>query len=128
MVIFLSAEFFQHIEERGRRLPELRETDVVAQYVVRGAPGGDVHYYFRIVKGRLQEARLGDADDAGFTASMSHDDAVLIQQGKLTAPAALTSGRIQVTGDLGQLMAMMPLMQSSDYQALQMEMREITRY
>jgi hypothetical protein len=37
-------------------------------------------------------------------------------------------GRIKVTGNMGKLMALLPLTQSPEYKAIQEEIRKVTEY
>src|SRR5882757_2440412 len=126
MVQYLSAEFLSEVEQRGRRLPERPHSNVTVQYVVSGAPDrGEVRYFFRILKGRIEEARLGDAADPAFTVTTSYENSVRLQQGRLHPSAAFMTGRMRATGNRAKLMAMMPMVQSREYQAMLVELRDI---
>jgi hypothetical protein len=129
MVQYLSAEFLSELEKRGRQLPERPHSNVVVQYVVSGAPDrGEVRYFFRIQKGRIEEARLGDVDDPAFTITTSYENSVRLQQGKLHPSAAFMTGKMRASGNRAKLMAMMPMVQSREYQAMLGELREISEY
>jgi putative sterol carrier protein len=98
------------------------------QYVVTGAPEGDVKYYWVLEDGKLLDSQLGDAEDADFALTMSYDDARKIQQGELDPNAAFMQGRMKVTGNMAKLMSLLPLTNSPEYRALQEQIREITEY
>jgi putative sterol carrier protein len=49
-------------------------------------------------------------------------------RGKLSPPVALATGKVRASGNLGKLMKMLPVLQSSEYQAVFKQMREITDY
>lgn len=129
MVQYLSAEFLSELEQRGRQLPARPHSNVVVQYVVSGAPErGEVRYYFRIQQGRIEQARLGDADDPAFTVTTSYENSVRLQQGKLHPSAAFMTGKMRASGNRAKLMAMMPMVQSREYQAMLAELRDISEY
>jgi putative sterol carrier protein len=98
------------------------------QYVVTGAPEGDVKYYWVLEDGKLLDSQLGDAEDSDFALTMSYDDARKIQQGELDPNAAFMQGRMKVTGNMAKLMSLLPLTNSPEYRALQEQIREITEY
>ncbi|GAA2112787.1 SCP2 sterol-binding domain-containing protein [Streptomyces synnematoformans] len=128
-VQFLTPEFFTEVEKRGQLLPEREKINITVQYVIRDTPVGDeVRYYFRIVRGRIEEARLGDADTPTFTISAAYKNSVRVQQGKLHPSAGFMTGRLRASGNIGKLMSMLPLMQSGEFQGLMAELRTITEY
>ena len=98
------------------------------QYVVSGGPDGDIKYWWRLEDGTLLESALGVAEAADFTMALSYADSVKIQQGELDANAAFMQGRMKVTGNMGKLMQLLPLTNSTEYQALQETVRGITEF
>ena len=128
MAKYLSQEWLDLYKELAQEFPERPGASAVMQYVITGAPDGDVRYVQKIENGKMTESQLGADDDAEFTLSMIYDDARKIQQGELDANAAFMQGKLKVTGNLGKLMALMPLTQSAEYKAIQNKLTEQTEF
>ena len=125
---YLTQEWMDEGAKLAESQPERPGASARMQYVVTGGPDGDVKYYWILQDGKLQEAKIGELDDADFTLSMSYEDSVKIQQGELDANAAFMQGRMKVTGNMGKLMQLMPLTNSPEYKALQEEIKGITEF
>ena len=98
------------------------------QYVVTGAPDGDIKYYWVLENGKLLESNLGELPDAEVTLTQTYDDAQKIQTGELDANAAFMQGRVKVTGNMAKLMALLPLTNTPEYKEWQEQIRAITEY
>lgn len=118
MPAFLSQAWLDLQRELGRDLPERPGASARMQVVVTGAPEGDVAYVLSIEDGRVVEASLGTDSDADVTLTQTYVDAVAVARGELDANAAFMQGRVKVVGNMGSLMAVMPLTQSPEYQAV----------
>ena len=118
--------------DQGRKLaetqPERPGASARMQYVVTGGPDGDIKYYWVLENGKLLESQLGEISDADFTLTQSYDDAVKVQKGELDANAAFMQGRMKVTGNMGKLMALMPLTQSAEYKAIGEKTKDQTEF
>lgn len=127
---YLSQEWLDTQRELAQEFPERAGATARLQYQVVGAPEGDVHYYWVVENGKLQESTLGDDADAEITLSMSYDDAVKMQKGELDANAAFMQGRIKVVpgSNMGKLMSLLPLTQSAEYKAIQSKVDGVTEY
>ena len=127
---YLSQEWLDAGRELAQEFPERPGATARLQYQVVGTPSGDVHYYWVVENGNLQESTLGDDPDAEITLSMSYDDAVKMQKGELDANAAFMQGRIKVVpgSNMGKLMSLLPLTQSAEYKAIQSKINDITEY
>lgn len=124
---YLSAEFFAEFEKRGRELAEQPGLTLVVQYVITEVPDrANIHYYFVINDGRIDNAVLGDSGEPDFTITATFADNVRVLRGELAASEAFMSGRLRPSGDMAKLTSMMPLVQSPGYQQLVAEMREIS--
>jgi predicted lipid carrier protein YhbT len=117
VAVFLSPEWVELQPRLAGDLPERPGASARLQIVVSGAPEGEVAYVQQIEDGRLTATSLGRDDTADVTLAQTHADAVAIARGDLDANAAFMQGRVKVTGNMGSLMALMPLTQSSEYQA-----------
>lgn len=128
MAAFLSSEWIELQRQLAADLPERPGASARLQVVVTGTPDGEVTYVQQIEDGRLTEASLGRDDAADVTLTQTHADAVAIARGDLDANAAFMQGRVKVTGNMGSLMALMPLTQSPEYQAFLAALAEQTEF
>lgn len=128
MAKYLSQEWLDVQKELGQKFPERPGATARMQYVVTGAPEGDVKYYTVIENGKMLENSLGEDAQAEFTLSSTYDDSVKVLKGELDANAAFMQGKMKVTGNMGKLMSLMPLTQSPEYKTIQSEVAEQTEY
>src|SRR6266508_6677523 len=128
MAKYLSQEWLDLYLELAQEFPERPGASAVMQYVITGTPDGDVRSVQKIEGGKMTGSQLGDDADADFTLSMGYDDSKQILKGELDANAAFMQGKLKVTGNLGKLMALMPLTQSPEYKAIQATLAEQTEF
>ena len=128
MAKFLSQEWLDEGKKLSQEFPERPGATARMQFVVSGAPEGDVKYYQVLDNGKILESTLGEDANADFTMTSSYDDSVKIQKGELDPNAAFMQGRMKVTGNMGKLMSLMPLTQSPEYKSIQQKINEITEY
>ena len=128
MAKYLSQEWLDESRELAKDQPDRPGASAKMQYAVSGGPDGDVKYYWVLENGKLLESQLGEIADADFTMSMTFDDSVAIAKGELDANAAFMQGRMKVAGNMGKLMALMPLTMSPEYKVLQEKVRDITDF
>jgi predicted lipid carrier protein YhbT len=110
----------------GRDLPEQPGVSARVQHVVTGGPDGEVRYHERIVEGRVVGAALGVDPEAEVTLTQTYADARLVAEGELDASVAFMQGRVKIVGDMGTVMALMPLTQSDAHRALLAEVSRQT--
>jgi alkyl sulfatase BDS1-like metallo-beta-lactamase superfamily hydrolase len=132
MALWLSQEWLDEMKGMAESQPERKGASARMQYIVNHVPeeagGEDIHYYWVLEDGHLNEAALGTLDDAEVTLTQSYTDAKLIQQGKLDANAAFMQGKVKVTGNMAKLMALLPLTNAPEYKKLQQDLQEVTEY
>src|SRR5262249_45734852 len=128
MAKYLSQDWLDQGKKLAESQPERPGATARMQYVVTGGPEGDIKYYWILENGKLLESNVGEIPDADFTLTLTYDQSVKVEQGELDANAAFMQGRMKVTGNMGKLMALMPLTNSPEYKALQEDLRGITDY
>jgi predicted lipid carrier protein YhbT len=125
---YLSQAWLDRQRELGSGLPERQGATATVQHVVSGAPDGEVRYAHAIVDGRLAAARLGNDPAAEVTLTQTYADAVLIARGELDGNVAFMQGRVKVVGDMGKVMALMPLTDSDEYRDVVAELAAQTTF
>jgi predicted lipid carrier protein YhbT len=112
---FLTQEWLELQRTLAGELPERPGASARLQIVVTGTPQGEVRYVQAMEDGRLVECVLGADDAVDATLTETYADAVAIARGELDANVAFMQGRVKVVGDMGRLMAIMPVLQSAAY-------------
>ncbi|MDP8987428.1 MAG: SCP2 sterol-binding domain-containing protein [Actinomycetota bacterium] len=128
MVKYLSPEWMELNKELAADFPETPGATARLQYVVTGGPDGDVRYHHVIENGRTLELALGDDPEAEVTLTASYADKLDIDRGELDASAAFMQGRVKCSGNMAKVMALLPLTNKPEYQAIQDRMREQTEF
>jgi putative sterol carrier protein len=88
------------------------------QHIVTGTPDGEVRYVLTVVDGRIADVTSGPDDSADVTYTHTYADAQAIARGELDATVAAMQGRVKTAGDMGKVMALMPLSRSEELRAL----------
>jgi putative sterol carrier protein len=125
---WLTQEWLDETRKMAESQPERPGASARMQYVVTGAPDGDVKYYWVLENGKLLESQLGEMPEPEVTMTQTYEDAQKIQKGDLDANAAFMQGRIKVQGNMAKSMALMPLTNAPEYKELQKQIQEITDY
>ena len=128
MTKYLTQEWLDLGKELGQDFPERPGATARMQFVVTGTPEGDVTYHQVLENGKILESTIGEDANADFTITTTYEDSKKIQDGELDPNAAFMQGRMKVTGNMGKLMALMPLTQSPEYKAIQEKIRAVTEY
>lgn len=125
---WLSAEWLDAMKKMSDDQPVRDGASARIQYVIENSPSGTIEYYWIVVDGKLIETELGVLEDAEITLIQSYDDAMKIQKLELDANAAFMQGRMKVEGNIGKLMALLPVTNSSEYRLLQKELLGVTQF
>ena len=128
MAKYLSKEWLEEQRQLAADQPERPGASARMQYVVTGAPDGDIEYYWVLEDGKLLESDLGKLEDAEVTLTQTWDDSVAIQKGDLDANTAFMQGKVKVTGNMAKVMSLLPLTSSPEYTELQEKIRTVTEY
>ena len=127
-VPFLSEGWLDLLRSRGAELPERPGVTGRVQHIVTGTPDGEVRYVQTIVDGRITEVAFGPDDTADVTYTHSYADAQAIARGELDATVLAMQGRVKTAGDIGTVMALMPLSRSEELRALLADCARQTSY
>ena len=125
---YLTQEWLDTQREIAQEFPERPGATAHLQYLVTGAPGGDIRYFWVIENGKVLQDSLGEDPDAEVNLTLSYDDSVKMQKGELDETAAFMQGRLKATGNMGKLMSLMPLTQSPEYRAIKEKITEQTEF
>src|SRR5687768_14851296 len=128
MAKYLSKEWLEEQRQLAADQPERPGVSARMQYVVTGAPDGDIEYYWVLEDGKLLESELGKLSDAEVTLTQTWEDSVAIQKGELDANTAFMQGKVKVTGNMAKVMSLLPITSSPEYTALQEKLRTVTEY
>ncbi len=128
MVKYLSPEWMALFKELAAEFPEIPGATARMQYVITGAPDGEVRYHHVIDNGHTVEHALGDDPETEVTLTCSYDDKLKVDKGELDSTAAFMQGRVKVTGNIAKVMALLPLTNKAEYKAIQEKVREQTEF
>lgn len=128
MVAYLSQGWLDLLKGSTGDLPERTGASARVQHVVTGTPDGEVRYVQSWSDGRLVESRLGGDPAADVTFLQTYADAQPVARGEVAAEVTFMQGRLKVTGDMGKVMALMPVLTSDEYRSLVAEVSHQTEY
>ncbi|HHC08180.1 MAG TPA: SCP2 sterol-binding domain-containing protein [Actinobacteria bacterium] len=107
MARFLSEEFMRAATEALNADPGFQAAakgvELGLQFVVTGAPDGDLQYHLDVRDGRATMA-LGELPDADATVTSDYETAVALSKGDLNVQMAFMTGKIKVGGNMAKIM------------------------
>jgi predicted lipid carrier protein YhbT len=115
---FLSDAWFELLGSLGAEMPERPGASARVQHVVTGGPDGEVRYLHTIVDGRTTELAPGSDDGADVTFTNTYADAQALAKGELDPPVLFMQGRTKMAGDVGKVLALMPVLRSTEHRSL----------
>jgi putative sterol carrier protein len=125
---FLTQEWLDLQKEFARELPERPGASARIEYKVSGAPGGDVTFHTVIDNGKIADNALGGDPQAELTMTVGYNDFKQVNTGGLEASAAFMQGRVKIAGNMGQVMSLMPLLESAEYHDVAERLDASTEY
>jgi putative sterol carrier protein len=115
MATFLAEEWLDLQSTTAADLPAESGVSATIQYIVNGAPDGNVTYTIRVEDGRVVEAALGKDVAGDLTFTISYEGAQRLARGDLETGAAFMQGGLKVEGDMAKLIPLLELMHRADY-------------
>ena len=128
MTKWLSTEWFDQTRAMAAEQPEHPGLSARIQYELTSGPEGDASYYWILEDGRLTSSALGPIDDPEVTLTIGWADAMAMQRGELDPNVAFMQGRMKVAGSMGVMMALLPVTNTPEYQALRQEIAAVTDF
>jgi predicted lipid carrier protein YhbT len=125
---FLSDAWCELVRGLGADLPERPGATARVQHVVTGGPDGEVRYVHTIVDGRTTALEVGGDDTADVTFTNTYADAQALARGDLDPSVLFMQGRTKMAGDMGKVLALMPLVRSEEQRALLASASQQTAY
>jgi putative sterol carrier protein len=128
MSAYLSDEWHAMTLRVAQELPARDGVSIRMAFVVSGAPGGDRKYFQIVENGKLVDQRNGTIPDADVTMTITWADSVAMQSGVLDPNVAMMQGRAKIAGNMGRVMAVLPLSSSSEYASVQQKVAAQTEF
>jgi putative sterol carrier protein len=121
-------EWLDDTKKMAEDQPERPGASARMQYIIAGAPEGDIEYYWVLENGKLIECKIGHLEDSEVTLTTAYPDALKIQKGDLDANAAFMQGKVKVTGNMAKVMALLPITNSPEYKQLVADIAKVTEF
>jgi putative sterol carrier protein len=130
MVTFLSENWAEQCRELFADLPARPGASARVAHVITGTPQGAVVVGLAVEDGRVVSVTTGRAADADtgadLTITTTYADARRLAVGDLDASVAVMQGRAKVAGDVGKLLALLPLTRTQQYRSALAALHERT--
>jgi predicted lipid carrier protein YhbT len=127
-VPFLADGWFELHRSLGAELPERPGATARVQHIVTGGPDGEVRYVHAMVDGRTTDLAAGSDDAADVTFTNTYADAQSLARGELDPPVLFMQGRTKMAGDMGKVLALMPVVRSAEHRTMLVTASKQTAY
>ena len=127
-VPFLSDAWLDLHRALGEGLPERSGATARVQHIVSGSPDGEIRYVHAVVDGRTTEMAFGADDGADVTFTNTYADAQALARGELDPRVLFMQGRTKMAGDMGKVLALMPVISSGEHRELLAAVSKQTAY
>ncbi|MFZ5645908.1 MAG: SCP2 sterol-binding domain-containing protein [Bacillota bacterium] len=101
------SDFIEALKGKLAQSPSMKGITATYQFVLEGEGGGNYYAEFTDGAGVIHE---GLAEKPSITITMSADNFISIQEGKLAAMPAFMTGKIKVKGDISLAMKLQGIM------------------
>jgi putative sterol carrier protein len=128
MPAYLSDEWHAMTLALAEELPTRDGVSIRLAFVVSGAPGGDRKYYQIVENGKLIDQRNGVISDSEVLMTVTWADSIAMQSGELDPTVAMMQGRAKIAGNMGRVMAVLPLATSAEYASVQQKVAAQTEF
>ena len=104
---WLSQEWLDETRKMAEGQPERPGASARMQYVVTGAPDGDIDYYWVLESGKITESQLGRLDDAEVTLTTAYPEDLFSRSRRVssTPTPRFMQGKVKVTGNMAKVMS-----------------------
>jgi predicted lipid carrier protein YhbT len=109
MTTFLSQEWLDADRASSGSGPAVPGASARVQWIVTGAPDGEVRFTSVFEDGRVVEQALGDDPGADFTLTAPLALFEAIRAGEVDETVAFMQGKLKFAGDMGRYLRLMPL-------------------
>jgi putative sterol carrier protein len=126
MYTYLSPEWHEAAVKLAATLPKRPGATATLAFKITASPRGDFTYVQELVDGRIVRQELAKTDGADIVFTVTWADSVAVMRGELDANVAVMQGRIKADGNIGALMAILPVTASAEYRSIQQQVQAIT--
>jgi putative sterol carrier protein len=127
-VPFLSEAWLDLHRSLGAELPERPGATARVQHIVTGTADGEVQYVHTVVDGRTDALAFGTDEAADVIFTNTYADAQALAQGDLDPSVLFMQGRTKMAGDMGKVLALMPVTRSEEQAELRASLSDQTDY
>ncbi len=107
MVQFPSKAWFEDLAVTSARLTISSNPPLVVQQIITDAAGDDIaSWHMRIAE--VVSVALGEVASPTITLTSDRETAIALASGRLNAQAAISGGRLRVSGDIAALVQVTP--------------------
>jgi hypothetical protein len=125
---FLTQEWLDDSRRASDILREWPALSIRLQSVVTGGPGANIESYWVFEDGKMTEAQLGRLEDPEVTMTVVHDEAAKILKGEADPSALILRGTVKTTGNMAKVMALLPILNSTEFKQFLTDVADVTEF